>query len=980
MDNNLHDDVTVLVNECSYIDCNDFQGNVVNNFDILHVNARSLNKNYDELVSLLSCLKHTFSVIGISETWLKSTSDINLFQIPGYSFVHVCRSDKLGGGVGLYVKDGLDSKFRSDLSGARPGYESIFVELSGSNRKTVVGCVYRAPNSDSTSFCENFELQLQSLSRVNKDVYIMGDYNLNLLNYDVDPKVKDFVDLMNSFGLFSLITKPTRISQNTATLIDNIFTNCIHNDFDAGVLCSDISDHLPIFCVNKGNFVDDRSNDQATFKRLITDERILTFQQKLLLIDWQAMYLLDNPNESYEYFIRVFTNLYNQCFPCVKKINKKKIKKPWITFGLLNSINRKHNLYSKYVKTPNDANKKKYVDYKNILIRTLRLAKQKFYDNLFQSVKGDIRKTWTHINELLGRGKKHSIPTEMFHEGSSLLSNKQKAECFNKYFIGLPAKISREIPTVPQSFHEYLQPNIDNASLFFRPTSVLEIINFVSSLKSSKSSGSDDIAPRVIKECIYYFVDPLCFVFNNSLSQGIVPSKLKVAKVVPVYKKDDKKNIVNYRPIALLPIFSKILEKIVYKRLNEFLLMKNVLIPQQFGFRKHFSTSMGVFNLLNYIIKSFDDGNFCLGIFLDLSKAFDTIDHGILLSKLEHYGVRGVALSWFRSYLQDRTQFVMINGVKSLSGNIHYGVPQGSVLGPLLFLIYINDVVNSSNLFMYSLFADDTSLLMTHKNIVTLMSSANVEIKRLLAWFCCNKLLLNVSKTKCIIFRSKGKIIPDNVDILNVGGHNVVRSEHVQFLGVTIDEHLSWKPHLESVCTKVSRGVGVICRLRYFLPDAILKTLYTSIVLPYLTYCNVAWGNTFKTYIEKLKVLQKKILRIITNSTFRHPSKPLFIQLKLLPLDDLVAFNCLIFMFKLHFCPQYCQLKDLFALNSQVHNYNTRQRNLIHRPYVRTNVSLNSFRTTCIKEWNQLPAEIKNCTTLYRFKVQCKKYLFDNLS
>ena len=280
MDNDLQEEANILVNDCNYVDCEVFQGNLDNNFDILHVNARSLNKNYDELVSLLYYLKHNFSVIGVSETWLKPTSDVTLFQIPGYSFAHVCRSDKTGGGVALYVKEELDSKIRDDLSGIKPGCESIFFEIAGSNnKKAVVGCMYRAPNSDSTSFIENIESQLQILNMENKDVYIMGDFNLNLMNYDCEDKVKDFVDLMNSSGLFSLITKPTRISQNTATLIDNIFTNCIHNKFNAGVLCSDISDHMPIFCVNRGDFVNLKSNNQTMFKRLISDERILSFKQ-----------------------------------------------------------------------------------------------------------------------------------------------------------------------------------------------------------------------------------------------------------------------------------------------------------------------------------------------------------------------------------------------------------------------------------------------------------------------------------------------------------------------------------------------------------------------------------------------------------------------------------------------------------------------------------------------------------------------------
>ena len=465
-----------------------------------------------------------------------------------------------------------------------------------------------------------------------------------------------------------------------------------------------------------------------------------------------------------------------------------------------------------------------------------------------------------------------------------------------------------------------------------------------------------------------------------SLSQGTVPDKLKVAKVVPVYKKSDRNNVVNYRPIALLPIFSKVLEKIIYKRLNDFLSKKNILIPQQCGFRRHFSTQMGVFNLLSNIIKAIDGNKYCLGIFLDLSKAFDTIDHSILLNKLEHYGIRGLALSWFRSYLCNRTQFVEIGRCRSKHASIKYGVPQGSVLGPLLFLIYINDIIHSSTLFSYSLFADDTSLLVTDRTVENLLRVANLEIKKLYAWFCCNKLLLNLQKTKCVIFRSKGKKLPDRITCLQIGGHDVEPSANVMFLGLCIDEHLSWKKHLDTVCTKVSRSVGVIYRLKFILPEMILITIYNSIILPYLNYCNVAWGNTFKSYLDKLRVLQKKAVRLITNSHYIHPSSPLFLRLKMLPLSELVLFNCVLFMFKLQSIPHECTLTKLFLKNSQIHNYNTRQRGLIHQPFARTNVTLTSFHISCIKAWNSLPVDIlKNSTTLSMFKRLSKTYFLERL-
>ena len=412
--------------------------------------------------------------------------------------------------------------------------------------------------------------------------------------------------------------------------------------------------------------------------------------------------------------------------------------------------------------------------------------------------------------------------------------------------------------------------------------------------------------------------------------------------------------------------------------MDDFLRLYDILIPQQFGFRKNCSTSMGVLNLVNTIINSIDDRKYCLGVFLDLSKAFDTIDHVILLRKLEHYGVRGVPLNWFKSYLDNRMQFVVVNGVRSQSRNVKCGVPQGSVLGPLLFLVYINDIINSQ-LFTYSLFADDTCLLYHHKNMHNLILTANVEVCNVFQWFCCNKLLLNTSKSQYVVFRSNGKKIPNNIDPLTIGGHQIDRSQSVRFLGVTLDDHLSWKEHLSNVCTKVSRSVGVISKLRFFLPQHTLVTLYNAIVMPHLMYCNVAWGNTYRSHINKLQVLQKKVIRFITNSSYRSSSTPLFLQLQILPFDELVAMNCLIFVYKSQSAQQYSFLKDAFVANSTVHNYNTRQRSLIHQPYVRTQAVLNSFVIVCIKEWNKLPLNFRSTPILSRFKHMCRKYLFAKL-
>ena len=786
---------------------------------------------------------------------------------------------------------------------------------------------------------------------------------------------------------------PTHCTANSTTLIDHIFANfgVIESKrvtIKSLTVNTDITDHYANLVVvtsdnKKLNYA------ERPYIRIYNSTNIDNYQGMLAAVDWSCIYNCSSLDESVSILTDVLSNHYNTCFPLVRCSRKSFRDKNWINKELKKRISVKNRLFFRYKNSNSKEDESLYKAYKKDLDKLLDIQRKQFFQKLFDSRSNSIKKIWKSINNICCFKKSNDRPgiSHITTNQGSCTSSGEIAQIFNNYFSSIGNSLASKINQIPNGYKDYLlHPNVQ--SMFIDPVTVNEVYNTILNLNKSNSTGSDDLTTRAIQLSANFVAPVLTFIINNSFVLGEFPKSFKIAKVTPIHKKGSTVKVENYRPISLLSNLSKIFEKLMYRRLYSFLTNYDLLYDKQFGFRKDHSTVDAIINAINMISMEHGRNKCVIGIFFDLAKAFDTVDHSILLSKLEYYGVRGIVYEWFKSYLSGRHQYTIVNKSSSALQNISIGVPQGSILGPLLFLIYINDIRYASNIADLTLFADDSNAFVSGNSLVDAFDLANRACAQLSTWFSSNALSVNYDKTCFIIFHpSKEDLNVLSIDapnyIIQMDGILINRVFSVKFLGIMIDQHLNFKEHVNFLISKLNCIRGMFYSRRAYLPFSCRKKLYYALIYSLLQYGIEVYSLTSKYILDGLQIACNRVLRSLQCADRFANVKSLYCAYNTLPVSLLgnLCISKLIYR-SLIISNDNCFSSNathiLFQLNHTCHNYQTRLSATNYLYKKPEKAFLSSYVNKCCTIWNNIPITIRNSSSAKSFIIQYQKYLLDN--
>ena len=875
------------------------------------------------------------------------------------------------------MRSSINYKIRDDLVPSE--LEAVCVEIIKPHSKPfVVTTVYRPPSALS-EFFDHFEKLIKGIDNENKEMYILGDLNCDLLRPDKDYNIptKKIKSLYELYQLSQLIDEATRVTMTTTSLIDHMVTNTPEKISDSGVIHTGISDHSLIFAIRKISVIKKLENivEMRNMKNFNEEK----FVAELLKQHWEQVYFFaEDPNDMWEIWKKIFVEVLDKHAPLqCKKIRSKKV--PWITSDIKKLINTRDKLKRKAILTNLENDWFDYKTSRNKVNIELRNAKKDYYSSKIADQKFNPKKAWKSINNLLGRQNKPTVVNEINLDGKSFTTPKDIAEGFNDYFSNIGPDLASKIDTSNYNFETYTK-TAESEFAAFQPVTVTHICRLLHGLSSNKATGIDKISCKIIKIAAPAISDSLTFIFNQALTLSSFPNEWKMARVIPLYKNGQRNIPGNYRPISVLPAISKIMERIMYDQLYNYLTKFELLSDSQFGFRKSHSTATALLDCTNDWYMNLDRKMFNLVVLIDLKKAFDTVDHQILLRKLELYGIKGEALTLLKSYLTDRNQKCQIKNSFSTERLIKCGVPQGSILGPLFFLLYINDLPQCLNKTKPRLFADDTNLTASGDSITDLETAVNSDLENLRKWLIANKLSLNVAKTEFMLIGSKTMIKKNSDSRLNIFIENkqIKQVSECKTLGVIVDRHLSWKSNSENICKKITAGISAIRRVKPFVDKDTLISIYNAIVRPYFDYCCEVWDVFGESQSKRLQKLQNRAARIILNTSndVNHSIALRALGWEPLKTERKKAKAKIMDKVLNKMGPK--SLANLFSYKCEKTNYNLRDISSgLSLPKPRTNNMKNSFMYDGAHLWNSIPKEIRESKTLSSFRNKIAAHKID---
>ena len=989
--------------------------------NIASLNIRSLPKHFISLKQLIDSAADQdkfIDIIGLQET---NNFYDDKYHIDGYTLLSNTRQGRKGGGTALYVnKNFVSSELKFAESFIQNLLEATITKIEIPKfGKIIVANIYHppsqprvAPQEHFQNFTEALTSLLDKISDFQLPIIIMGDFNVNLLNGNSENATL-FLDTMVTFGHIPYITRATRVekreirgeTRESSSLIDNIFVSDIFDKVsNSGVLINSMSDHfIPFLSL-------DLRTRQATRPsfigyRCMDLENKELFKEALSNRGWHEVLDEQDTNTACNRFSETFFEIFDICFPVQRKRCGKKFRKKndFMTRGLMISQKKKNKLESKAIQSNDPAHMIYFKRYRNLYFKLVKKARKLHFSLKIINAGKNAKEIWNCLKEAINM-KKGSSEIGPIRQGNNIISDdKAKANLFNEFFSRVGEEATRDLPPPSQDFRNYLGPQSVN-SIIFTPVCPYGMIGYIKSLKPKNSLDINDISTRLLQFVAEDICIPLTHIFNLSIEQGVFPENFKISKTIPIFKSGDHLVEKNYRGVSLIDNIGKIFEKILSIQMQTFLDNNDFFSKNQFGFRKGFSTSMAVLKVNNFITQAQKDGHQALAIFMDVAKAFDSVDRNILLAKLEHAGIRGVANSLLRSYFENRKMKTCVNGVYSENlVDISIGVLQGSILGVLLFLIFINDLENSCQDLLAILFADDCTGLVKAPTINELIVKANTQIDLMFQWYNANRLAIHPSKSRCMIFYPPSRLpnLPRiegghyfplylNYNTRGEGQFDITKVKLIRLvpnadettfklLGVLLDCNLSFKQHIKAVQGKITRAIFSINQMKNFLEKPYLKLMLNAYVSSHINYGSCLFTSSLQTTLKPLEILLKKAVRIVCGKGRFEHTPPLFKELGIFPLKEQIMYNVDKLMHKFIHKTLPKTFDKSWKITSEVSRRVTRNSGNLYIPHFHLEYFRRQPFFAFPRLWNEVPLEIRNIEDEHIFSKQLRSHIFDSV-